>query len=147
MYRRAQEGSAASVNGAATFTFPDPPASSMGIIPHHAKIAREALAKEYPLMRLAPLAIAPGNYSLHHRSCRRDSVVEVSSKRTTLYALCHETDVASHIRICWDIEPTIHNFMSPCLPLLLVKHRVSCAYRAQALQEASAQLPAGARQA
>ena len=72
MYRKPQEGSAASCNGAGTFTFPDPPASSMGIIPHHAKIAREDLAVEYQLMRLAPLAVTPGEPLLGlHVSCGR----------------------------------------------------------------------------
>ena len=65
MHRKPQEGSAASSNGAAgAFTFPDPPASSMGIIPHHADIAREDLAEEYPLMRLAPLAVTLGELLL-----------------------------------------------------------------------------------
>ena len=64
MYRKPQEGSAAPCNGTGTFTFPDPPANSMGVIPHHAKIAREDLAEEYPLMRLAPLAVTPGELLL-----------------------------------------------------------------------------------
>lgn len=76
MYRKSQEGSAASCNGTGTFTFPDPPASSMGVIPHHAKIAKEDLAEEYPLMRLDPLAVTPGELLLgQHMSCPRDFTV------------------------------------------------------------------------
>ncbi len=48
----------------------------MGVIPHHAKIAKEDLAEEYPLMRLDPLAVTPGELLLgQHMSCPRDFTV------------------------------------------------------------------------
>ena len=43
-----------------SFSLPEAPASSMSNIPEHANIGREALAEEYELLQLPPLAVTPG---------------------------------------------------------------------------------------
>ena len=60
MCRRALDEGGDSSRVSGKFSLPEAPASSMSSITEHANIGREALAEEYELLCLPPLAVTPG---------------------------------------------------------------------------------------